>query len=55
MHLIFMCKIEKPFLQRHSKRSRISFGLKHFVSRGEISLSKLISGSISELKSYHLL
>ena len=47
---MFTCKTEKPFLQRHSKLSQISFGMKYFVSRREISLQKLISGSLSELK-----
>ena len=35
---MFTCKTEKRFLQRHSKPSRISFGLKYFASGGEISL-----------------
>ena len=41
---------QKPFLQRHSKPSQISFGLKYFVSSEEISLQNLISGLLSELK-----
>ena len=35
---MFTRKTEKPLLGRHSKPSPISFGLKYFVSRGEINV-----------------
>ena len=50
--LIFMSETEKPFLQRYSKPSLISFGLKYFISRGEITT---VSQNYIKSSHYYLL